>query len=219
MTPQVRQASRHGDADTGDADTSGGGDGGDSSGGGDGGTTDGGSSGDDSGGSTTEPLCAGNTLSTEGVEEMLTLTTLNGRETIYTTTTESTVSPGCSRTARIRGECSPPRIDTSPIASSRPSSLAKSKTNAGASRSCSTLRAATFSTSRQPSPAAALVRWALLLPGRPARRLRTRTVLVAMVAHLTLDLPYALWAIDTTDEHADDYFVLGKLITPLFIDE
>ena len=51
---------------------------------------------------------------------------------------------------------------------------------------------------------------------------RTRAVVVAMVAHLTLDLPYALKAIDTTDDHADDYFVLGELmieITPLFIEE
>ena len=51
---------------------------------------------------------------------------------------------------------------------------------------------------------------------------RTRAVVVAMVAHLTLDLPYALVAIDTTDDHADDYFVLGELmieITPNFLDD
>lgn len=51
---------------------------------------------------------------------------------------------------------------------------------------------------------------------------RARAVVVAMVAHLTLDLPYALHAIDTDDSHAEDYFVLGELmieITPNFIDE
>ncbi len=49
-----------------------------------------------------------------------------------------------------------------------------------------------------------------------------RAVVVAMVAHLTLDLPYALHAIDTDDSHAEDYFVLGELmieITPDFIGE
>lgn len=49
---------------------------------------------------------------------------------------------------------------------------------------------------------------------------RTRAVVIAMVAHLTLDLPYALWSIGTTDDHEDDYFVLGELmieITPDFL--
>ena len=51
---------------------------------------------------------------------------------------------------------------------------------------------------------------------------RTRAVVVAMVAHLTLDLPHSLVAIDTTEDHKDDYFVLGELmieITPDFIDD
>lgn len=51
---------------------------------------------------------------------------------------------------------------------------------------------------------------------------RTRAVVVAMVAHLTLDLPYALVAIDSTEEHKNDYFVLGELmieITPDFLDD
>ena len=51
---------------------------------------------------------------------------------------------------------------------------------------------------------------------------RTRAVVVAMVAHLTLDLPYALVAIDSTDDHKNDYFVLGELmieITPDFLEE
>lgn len=51
---------------------------------------------------------------------------------------------------------------------------------------------------------------------------RTRAVVNAMVAHLTLDLPYSLVAVDTTEDHADDYFVLGELmieITPDFIED
>ena len=51
---------------------------------------------------------------------------------------------------------------------------------------------------------------------------RTRAVVIAMVAHLTLDLPYSLVAIDTTEDHKDDYFVLGELmieITPDFIED
>jgi len=51
---------------------------------------------------------------------------------------------------------------------------------------------------------------------------RTRAVVVAMVAHLTLDLPYALVAIDTVEDQKDDYFQLGELmieITPDFIDD
>jgi len=51
---------------------------------------------------------------------------------------------------------------------------------------------------------------------------RTRAVLVAMVAHLTLDLPYSLVDIETTEDQKDDYFVLGELmieITPDFIED
>ena len=51
---------------------------------------------------------------------------------------------------------------------------------------------------------------------------RTRAVVVAMVAHLTLDLPYSLVEIETTEDHRNDYFVLGELmieITPDFIQD
>mgnify|MGYP001401984896 CR=1 FL=1 len=51
---------------------------------------------------------------------------------------------------------------------------------------------------------------------------RTRAVVIAMVAHLTLDLPHSLVAINTTEEHKNDYFVLGELmieITPDFIED
>ena len=51
---------------------------------------------------------------------------------------------------------------------------------------------------------------------------RVRAVVVAMVAHLTLDLPYSLVDIGTTEDHKNDYFVLGELmidITPDFIED
>ena len=51
---------------------------------------------------------------------------------------------------------------------------------------------------------------------------RVRAVVIAMVAHLTLDLPYSLVDIGTTEDHKDDYFVLGELmieITPDFIED
>ena len=51
---------------------------------------------------------------------------------------------------------------------------------------------------------------------------RTRAVVVAMVAHLTLDLPHALVAVDSTEDDKNDYFVLGELmieIVPDFIED
>lgn len=51
---------------------------------------------------------------------------------------------------------------------------------------------------------------------------RARAVVIAMVAHLTLDLPYSLVEIETAEHHKDDYFVLGELmieITPDFIED
>jgi hypothetical protein len=47
---------------------------------------------------------------------------------------------------------------------------------------------------------------------------RTRAVLVAMIAHLTLDLPHALVAIDTTEDDEDDYYVLGELMIEIVDD-
>ncbi|MBO86264.1 MAG: hypothetical protein CL927_12970 [Deltaproteobacteria bacterium] len=41
---------------------------------------------------------------------------------------------------------------------------------------------------------------------------RTRAVLVAMVAHLTLDLPHSLLAIGTYEENKDDFFVFGEMM-------
>jgi len=51
---------------------------------------------------------------------------------------------------------------------------------------------------------------------------RTRAVVLAMVAHLTYDLPYSLVAVESTEDHEDDYFVLGELmieIVPDFIED
>ena len=51
---------------------------------------------------------------------------------------------------------------------------------------------------------------------------RTRAVVVAMAAHLTLDLPYALVSVESTEDHEDDYFVLGELmieIVPDFVED
>ena len=41
---------------------------------------------------------------------------------------------------------------------------------------------------------------------------RTRAVLVAMVAHLTLDLPHSLVAIETTEDDKEDFFVFGEMM-------
>jgi hypothetical protein len=41
---------------------------------------------------------------------------------------------------------------------------------------------------------------------------RTRAVVVAMVGYLTLYLPYSLVGVETTEDHSDDYFVLGELM-------
>ena len=41
---------------------------------------------------------------------------------------------------------------------------------------------------------------------------RTRAVLVAMVAHLTLDLPHSLLAIGTYEENRNDFFVFGEMM-------
>ena len=51
---------------------------------------------------------------------------------------------------------------------------------------------------------------------------RTRSVVVAMCAHLMLDLPYSLAAIETTEENKNDFFVFGDMmieVADLFIDD
>ena len=51
---------------------------------------------------------------------------------------------------------------------------------------------------------------------------RTRSVVVAMCAHLMLDLPYSLVAIDTTEDNKNDFFVFGDMmieVADLFIED
>ena len=51
---------------------------------------------------------------------------------------------------------------------------------------------------------------------------RTRAVLVAMVAHLTLDLPYSLLEIGSYEENENDFFVFGEMmieVSDLLIDD
>jgi len=51
---------------------------------------------------------------------------------------------------------------------------------------------------------------------------RTRSVVVAMVAHLKLDLPHSLLAIDSQAENEDDFFVFGEMmieVSDLLIDD
>ncbi len=51
---------------------------------------------------------------------------------------------------------------------------------------------------------------------------RSRTLAVAVTAHLTLDLPYALRAVGTTEEHEEDYYLLGELlidVVPAFLED
>lgn len=214
------------DGDTGsDADSGDGGDGGGSGDGGDGGGSGGGGDGSDGGElPAPEPLCSGDTLSMEGVEAMVELTTLSRRETIYTTYDR------IDGIARLFEDCRDPwgmfpttyrhitnriiqAIDTGEIEDRR---WGEEIVLDFASRYFANLEAALTGGDLSYG-------WGqyYYLADQPDVS-RTRAVLVAMVAHLTLDLPYALWAIDTTDDHADDYFVLGELmieITPLFIEE
>lgn len=51
---------------------------------------------------------------------------------------------------------------------------------------------------------------------------KTRAVIVAMVAHLTDDLPYSLVAIESTDDNERDFFVFGEMmieVAPDFIED
>ena len=209
------------DEDSEDGDDGGSGDDGDGGSGGDEGSGDDGGSG---GTSPADRLCAGETLSTEGVEQMLLLTDLNYRETVYTTYDR------IDGIATLFEDCGDPwgmfpttyrHITNRIIEAIERGEIEDREWGEAivldfASRYFANLEAAL--TGGELSYG-----WGqyYYLADNPDVS-RTRAVLVAMVAHLTLDLPYALWAIDTTDAHADDYFVLGELmieITPLFIED
>jgi hypothetical protein len=171
-----------------------------------------------------EPLCDGEFISSEGVEEMLTLTALTNNETVYTTFER------IDGIATLFEDCGDPwgmfpttyrHITNRIIEAIEDQEIEDSEWGEQivldfASRYFANLEAAL--TNGELSYG-----WEhyYYLADNPDVS-RTRAVLVAMVAHLTLDLPYALWAIETTDDHGEDYFVLGELmieITPNFIED
>ena len=171
-----------------------------------------------------EPLCDGEVISMEAVEEMLTLTSLSSNETVYTTYER------IDGIATLFEDCGDPwgmfpttyrHITRRIIQAIENEEIADSTWGEQivldfASRYFANLEAAL--TAGELSYG-----WEhyYYLADNPDVS-RTRAVLVAMVAHLTLDLPYALWEIGTTDDHEDDYFVLGELmieITPDFIED
>ena len=171
-----------------------------------------------------EPLCDGEVISMDAVEDMLTLTTLSGNETVYTTYER------IDGIATLFEDCGDPwgmfpttyrHITLRIIQAIENEEIADSTWGEQivldfASRYFANLEAAL--TAGELSYG-----WEhYYYLADNAEVSRTRAVLVAMVAHLTLDLPYALWEIGTTDDHEDDYFVLGELmieITPNFIED
>jgi hypothetical protein len=171
-----------------------------------------------------EPLCDGERINMEAVEQMLVLTEVTNSETIYSTYDR------IDNIATLFEDCGDPwgmfpttyRHITDRIILA----IEREEIEDGqwgreivldfASRYFKNLRAALSGE----EPAYAWLQYYSLADNPDVSR--TRAVVVAMVAHLTLDLPYALHAIDTTDDHSDDYFVLGELmieITPDFIDD
>tara|TARA_A100001011_G_scaffold246069_1_gene254277 strand:- start:1290 stop:2246 length:957 start_codon:yes stop_codon:yes gene_type:complete len=175
-----------------------------------------------------ETLCtatdSGHVVSYEAVEQMLALTELTNEETIYT------IYDRIDGIASLFEDCSDPwgmfpttyrHITNRIIQAIEDQEIEDQEWGRKivvdfASRYMQNLRAAL--TGNDPSYA-----WHqyYYLADHPEVS-RTRAVVVAMVAHLTLDLPYSLVAIDTTEDHKNDYFVLGELmieITPDFIDD
>ena len=169
-------------------------------------------------------LCDGNFISGEALERMLVLTDVTDSEDIYTTYDR------IDEIAALFEDCADPwglfpttyRHITNRIIQAiedqeiEDEEWAKRIVVDFASRYMANLRAAL--SGEEPSYA-----WYqyYYLADHPEVS-RTRAVVVAMVAHLTLDLPYSLVAIDTTEDHKDDYFVLGELmieITPDFIED
>jgi len=171
-----------------------------------------------------EPLCDGEIISMEGVEEMLTLTSLSNNETVYTTYER------IDGIATLFEDCGDPwgmfpttyrHITNRIIEAIENEEIEDSEWGEQivldfASRYFANLEAAlTYG-----ELSYGWEHYYYLADNSDVSR--TRAVLIAMVAHLTLDLPYALWEIETTDDHAEDYFVLGELmieITPDFIDD
>ena len=161
-----------------------------------------------------EALCHGNLISAEAVDEMLLLTDLTDHEDIYSTYDRidaiSTLFEACEDTwglfpltyrhitargirAIENGEFEDPDWARRIIVDF-------------AGRYMANLRLALQG--KEPSWA-----WAhyYYLADNPDVS-RTRSVLVAMVAHLTLDLPHSLVAIETTEVNKNDFFVFGEMM-------
>jgi hypothetical protein len=171
-----------------------------------------------------ESLCNGNYISSEGVEEMLVLTELSENETVYS------IYNRIDGIATLFEDCNDPwglfptayRHITNRIIEAienreiEDQEWARSIVLDFASRYLLNLELVL----RGEEPSYAWGHYYELADNPEVSR--TRAVVVAMVAHLTLDLPYSLVAIESTEEHKDDYFVLGELmieITPDFLED
>jgi hypothetical protein len=167
-------------------------------------------------------MCNGDTISSRSAERMLVLTRLTDRETIYTTYNR------IDRIASLFEACGDPwgmfptayRHITRRIIQAierreiEDEAWGRAIVLDFARRYFENLRAALLGQ----TPSYAWNHYYNLADNPDASR--TRAVVVAMVAHLTLDLPYAMVAIDTVEDQRDDFFELGDLmieITPNFI--
>jgi len=171
-----------------------------------------------------KPLCDGNFISVEAAEEMLELTTLTNSETIYT------IYDRIDGIATLFEDCNDPwgmfpttyrHITNRIIEAIEEGEIEDQQWGRDivldfASRYMENLQLALLGE----EPSYAWNQYYYLADHPEASR--TRAVVVAMVAHLTLDLPHSLVAIGTTEDHKNDYFVLGELmieITPDFIED
>ena len=171
-----------------------------------------------------EEMCQGNFISGKAVEQMLSLTAITEHEDIYTTFNRidaiATLFEDCGDawgmfpttyrhiTRRIIQAIENREIDDV--------EWGKAIVLDFASRYLENLEAALL----QDEPSYAWKHYYYLADQDDVSR--TRAVIIAMVAHLTLDLPYSLVEIGTTEDHRNDYFVLGELmieITPNFIED
>lgn len=186
--------------------------------------SDGGDDFDFSGTSSHDPLCNGNFISSEAVEEMLVLTEMSDSEDIYS------IYNRIDRIATLFEDCEDTwglfpttyRHITNRIIEAienreiEDQEWGKAIVLDFASRYLWNLQQAL----RGEEPSYAWEQYYYLADNSEVSR--TRAVVVAMIAHLTLDLPYSLEAIGSTEDHKDDYFVLGELmieITPDFLDD
>ena len=161
-----------------------------------------------------KPLCDGNFISVEAAEKMLELTTLTNSETVYT------IYDRIDGIATLFEDCNDPwgmfpttyrHITNRIIEAIEKGEIEDQQWGRDivldfASRYMENLQLALLGE----EPSYAWNQYYYLADHPEASR--TRAVVVAMVAHLTLDLPHSLVAIGTTEDHKDDYFVLGELM-------